>query len=140
LAALATGCASPSVDPDQPLADGTYEGVSSEDEDGATGLVTLDVSDGQVVDCEFEVVLPDGTAKDEDYGKDSSGEVANDAYYAKAQAAVAAFDRYAAQLVEVGYPQDVDVISGATWAHEQFVEAASLAMRAAQEAWEADSK
>jgi major membrane immunogen (membrane-anchored lipoprotein) len=140
LAALIAGCAGPSVDTDKPLADGSYEGVSGEDEDGATGLVTVEISDGKVVACDFEVIQKDGSPKDEDYGKDSSGEVANDAYYAKAQAAVQAFDEYAAELVEVGYPQDVDVISGATWAYEQFVEGAVKAMREAQAAWSEDGQ
>ncbi|MDR2373784.1 MAG: hypothetical protein LBD77_06745 [Bifidobacteriaceae bacterium] len=138
LAAVLAGCGGPSVDTDKPLADGTYAATSGEDEDGAIGRVTIEVSGGAVVACEFDVILEDGTPKDENYGKDSSGEVANDAYYAKAQAAVAAFDRYAAELIAVGYPQEVDVISGATWAHEQFVEGAVKAMRQAQEAWAED--
>jgi major membrane immunogen (membrane-anchored lipoprotein) len=138
LATLLAGCAGPTVDRDRPLADGTYQATSGEDEDGAIGRVIIEVVDGKVVACAFDVIQKDGTPKDEDYGKDSSGEIANDGYYAKAQAAVEAFDRYASQLIEVGYPQDVDVISGATWAHEQFVEGAAQAMRQAQDAWDDD--
>ncbi|MDR1151867.1 MAG: FMN-binding protein [Bifidobacteriaceae bacterium] len=131
---LASGCGSsvPPVDRDKPLADGTYSGLSGEDEDGATGQVTLTVRDGAVAEVDFEVVNRDGTPKDENYGKDSTGAIANSEYYAKAQAAVEAFDVYAAQLIEVGYPDEVDVISGATWAYDQFVEASTEALLTAQ--------
>jgi major membrane immunogen (membrane-anchored lipoprotein) len=131
---MVSGCGAsvPALDREIPFADGTYEGVSGQDEEGATGLVTLTVRDGAVAEVDFEVVQADGRAKDEDYGKDSSGQIANSEYYAKAQAAVEAFDVYAAQLIEVGYPDEVDVISGATWAYNQFVEAATEALREAQ--------
>jgi len=92
------------------------------------------VAEGRVAAAEFWVVGADGQLKDESYGLDSAGQVANQDYYAKAQAAVAAFPVYARQLVEVGYPDDVDVIAGATWAHDQFVEAATAALLASQEA------
>jgi major membrane immunogen (membrane-anchored lipoprotein) len=134
VAMLAGGCGGgvEALDRDKPLADGTFTGFSGKDEDGAVGQVTVTVVDGAVRDAGFEVVLPDGQPKDEDYGKDSSGQIANSEYYAKAQAAVDAFDVYAAQLIEVGYPDEVDAISGATWAYDQFVEASTAALRLAQ--------
>jgi major membrane immunogen (membrane-anchored lipoprotein) len=129
----AAGCGSgAALDPAKPLADGEFSAESAPDEEGAIGQVTITVTDGAVSAATFEVYQEDGTAKDSDYGKDSSGHVANPDYYRKAQAAVAAFDVYAAQLVEVGLPQDVDVVSGATWAHDQFVEAAVEALETSQ--------
>jgi major membrane immunogen (membrane-anchored lipoprotein) len=134
LAFLLGACAgaSPSLDPSIPFKDGTYSGVSAPDEEDAVGEVTLTVKGGAVVEASFEVVAKDGTPKDESYGKDSGGRIANSEYYAAAQKAVAAFDVYAAQLVEVGVPEDVDVISGATWAHDQFVQAATAALLKSQ--------
>ncbi|MDR1294243.1 MAG: hypothetical protein LBK59_04700 [Bifidobacteriaceae bacterium] len=131
---VASGCGTSAqpIDRTIPLVDGTYSGLSGEDEDGAVGQVTLTVRDGAVAQAGFEVVQEDGTPKGEDYGKDSTGRIANSEYYAKAQAAVEAFDVYAAQLIKVGYPDDVDVISGATWAHTQFVEASTEALLKAQ--------
>ncbi|MDR3201706.1 MAG: hypothetical protein LBT54_00980, partial [Bifidobacteriaceae bacterium] len=107
---------------------------SGPDEDQAVGRVTVTVRGGRVAEADFGVFLKDGTSKDEYYGAGASGALAGSAYYAEAQAAVAAFDVYAARLVEVGYPEDVDLISGATWAHGQFIEAATAALEDAQEA------
>jgi major membrane immunogen (membrane-anchored lipoprotein) len=120
------------LDRAKPLIDGTYTGTSGQDEDGAVGQVTVVVEAGAVADVEFDVVQVDGRPKDESYGKDSAGQIANSEYYAKAQVAVEAFDVYAAQLIEVGYPDEVDVISGATWAYHQFVEASTQALRSSQ--------
>jgi major membrane immunogen (membrane-anchored lipoprotein) len=122
----------PPLDRDIPFTDGTFSGLSGKDEEGAVGRVTLTVAQGKVAEVDFEVVQSDGTPKDAEYGKDSDGQISNTEYYAKAQAAVEAFDVYAAQLIEVGYPGDVDVISGATWAYEQFVEASTEALQASQ--------
>jgi major membrane immunogen (membrane-anchored lipoprotein) len=132
LAALA-GCAG-GLDKTLPLADGEYAATSSPDEEGATGRLTIVVDGGRITAADFTVVQADGSPKDESYGLDSTGQVANADYYEDAQAAVAAFAVYARQLVEVGFPDDVDVISGATWAHDQFVEAATAAIEAAQAA------
>ncbi|MBQ8974158.1 MAG: FMN-binding protein, partial [Oscillospiraceae bacterium] len=79
-AALMTGCGSASY------ADGTYEGTSSVyegDEDGSGagyGVVTLTISGGKITDCQYSTYEPDGTLKDEDYGK-QDGEVANKDFY-----------------------------------------------------------
>jgi major membrane immunogen (membrane-anchored lipoprotein) len=136
---LAAGCsAGPSLDRDRPFQDGVFEGRSAPDEEGAIGHVTITVRQGAVAQVDFVVVGADGQPKDETYGLDSTGQIANQAYYRQAQAAVAAFPVYARQLVEVGYPEDVDVISGATWAHDQFVEAATAALLESQDLGESD--
>lgn len=64
--------------------------------------------------------------------KSSSGEVFNQDYYKKAQAAVASYREYSDNLTKVGDPAKVDVITGATVAHRQFVQAAIRAIAAAQ--------
>ncbi|MDR0504483.1 MAG: FMN-binding protein [Bifidobacteriaceae bacterium] len=132
LLACLTACSGPTVDRSKPLLDGVFEGVSSPDEEGAIGHISVTVAGGRVTEAQFTVVGADGKLKDQSYGLDSDGQIANRNYYAKAQAAVAAFPVYARELVEVGYPQDVDVISGATWAHDQFVEAATQALQRSQ--------
>ena len=67
----------------------------------------------------------DGTPKDKNYGKDG-------AYYAVAQKAVSSLDEYADALVSAGTPDGIDVISGATYLHDQAVEAAKKALKSAQ--------
>ena len=56
----------------------------------------------------------------------------NQDYYKKAQAAVASYQEYSENLTKVGDPAKVDVITGATVAHQQFVQAAIRAIAAAQ--------
>ena len=56
----------------------------------------------------------------------------NQDYYKKAQAAVASYQEYSDNLTQVGDPAKVDVITGATVAHQQFVQAAIRAIAAAQ--------
>jgi major membrane immunogen (membrane-anchored lipoprotein) len=136
-AALA-GCGSgaPPFDSSLPLADGVWVGESSPDEDGAFGRSTVTVAGGEVIGSEYVTVQAGGSIKAEDYGKDSSGQIANRSAYRAAQKAVAAFDVYARELLEVGVPADVDVVSGATIAHGQFLEAATDALTQAQAAVE----
>lgn len=131
---LLSGCGQ-DVD-DRPLQDGTFSGTSEPDEQGASAQVTVTVADGDVVDVEFVTVQADGSLKDEDYGTASDGQVANEDYYRRAQAAVDAFEVYAAQLVDVDDPGEVDVIAGATISHRQFVEAANEALTASRDAAE----
>ena len=97
------------------LADGSYEGTSSvyTNPDGS------DAGNG------------DGTEKGADYGK-KQGSVANRDFYNKAQKAVKACDEYAKLLVQSGNPDDIDAISGATINHDQFVEAAKIALDSAK--------
>lgn len=129
-----SGCGSKSY------ADGTYTAQSSEyvnDEDDSTagngyGVVTLTISGGKITACEFKTYEPDGTLKDEDYGKEN-GEIANKDFYNKAQKALAACDKYAEALVSAGNIKDVDAISGATINYSEFKETVGLALKQAEQ-------
>ena len=73
--------------------DGTYTGKSTvfegdEGEGDGYGVVTLTIEGGAIIACDFKTYEPDGTLKDEDYGK-QNGEIANQDYYNKAQKALA---------------------------------------------------
>ena len=107
------------------LKDGSYIGQSSVldanvDGDGYV-VVSIKVADGKLADASFEAYEPDGTLKDKDYGKDG-------AYYAVAQKALSAGDDYLEQFKETGDPQAIDAVSGATYLHDMFVEAAQGAL------------
>ena len=106
------------LDMSKPLQDGTWSAQSNADDQGSVGTITITVEGG--------------SDKGGDYGKDSSGRVFNQDYYDKAQAAVASFEEYSEKLTETGDPAKVDVISGATVAHQQFVQAAIRAIAQAQ--------
>ena len=120
--------------------DGTYTGQSAVfegDEDGngdGYGVVTLTIKDNQITDCTFLTYEPDGTLKDENYGK-VNGEVMNQDYYNKAQKAVQGSAQYATLFLESGSlnPTDVDAISGATFSYDQFVDAVFDALKQAEE-------
>jgi major membrane immunogen (membrane-anchored lipoprotein) len=114
-----------------------FVGESSPDEQGAYGRSTVTVRGGEIVASEYVTVQANGSVKAEDYGKDSSGQVANRSAYRAAQKAVAAFDVYARELIETGVPADVDSVSGATIAYGQFLEASTAALVASQEGREA---
>ncbi|MEY8352696.1 FMN-binding protein [Lachnospiraceae bacterium 54-53] len=114
------------------LKDGTYSGMSSEDDKGAYGEATVTVADGKITDCEYVTWQKDGTVKDENYGK-VNGDISNQDYYDKAQLAVKAMDQYAKQLVKVRKPEDVDAVSGATVSYDQFREAVDDALDKARE-------
>ena len=105
------------LDMSKPLSDGTW---------------TITVEGGRITATSYETTLADGTDKGAEYGKSSSGEVFNEDYYKKAQAAVASYQEYSDNLTQVGDPAKVDVITGATVAHQQFVQAAIRAIAAAQ--------
>lgn len=110
-------------------ADGVYSGRSSdfqEDESGngaGYGEVELEIKDNAVVACTFKMYELDGTLKDENYGSDLSKE-----NRLKAQKAVQSADKYAAQLIDVGQPDGVDAISGATISYNEFLEAVEDAL------------
>ncbi|MDO5727378.1 MAG: FMN-binding protein [Bowdeniella nasicola] len=130
---LLSACSPPElVDMSQPLNDGEYVGKSNPDEQDAIGIVTITVTDGKITSTSYETVTKDGEEKGVDYGKTSQGEVGNREFYQRAQAAVASYDEYAAQLTEKQDPTEVDVISGATVAHSQFLQAAVRAVLQAQ--------
>jgi major membrane immunogen (membrane-anchored lipoprotein) len=111
--------------------DGTYTGRSGEDDTGAWGEVTLSVTAGKVSACEFVTWQKDGTVKDENYGK-VNGEISNRDFYDKAQLAVAAMEEYAAGYLKTGNVKDVEAVSGATIAYNQFLEAVENALEQAK--------
>ena len=94
-------------------------------------MVKITVKDNAITECSFKTYEPDGKEKDSEYGK-KQGSVANRDFYNKAQKAVKACDEYANLLVQSGNPDDIDAISGATINHDQFVEAAKIALDAAK--------
>ncbi|MBQ5316659.1 MAG: FMN-binding protein [Oscillospiraceae bacterium] len=117
--------------------DGTYEGRSESREgneggygDGY-GVVTLTIKDNTIIACEYKTYQPDGTVKDENYGK-QDGEIANTDFYNKAQRPVKACDQYAKELVEKGKLDSVDAVSGATISYDEFREAVKDALRQAK--------
>ena len=121
-------------------ADGTYKAQSQEyvnDEDDSTagngyGVVELTISGGAITACTFQTYELDGSLKDSEYGKEN-GEIANKDFYNKAQKALAACDKYAAQLVEKGNIKEVDAISGATVNYNEFKEAVGDALKQAEQ-------
>lgn len=125
--AVFSGCGQSMSASDYP--DGTYTGSSTPDDDGAIGTVTFTIADGVITDASFVIRDADGTPHDESYGlSKSTGEPIDQAFYQRAQAAVAAEQRYVAQFKEVGDADEVDVIAGASLSHHQFIEAVTDAL------------
>ena len=122
--------------------DGTYtsrsaeyiSGSEDEEESEANGYgeIEITISGGAITECKFATYQLDGTPKDEDYGK-VDGEIKNRDFYNKAQRARAACDNYAQQLKAKGSLDAVDAISGATINYDEFKEAASAALKQAEE-------
>jgi major membrane immunogen (membrane-anchored lipoprotein) len=111
--------------------DGVYTGRSGEDDTGAWGEVSLTIGEGKIRGCEFVTWQKDGTVKDEDYGK-INGEISNRVYYDRAQLAVEAMKKYAADYVRTGDLKEVEAVSGATIAYDQFLEAVEHALEQAK--------
>jgi major membrane immunogen (membrane-anchored lipoprotein) len=111
--------------------DGVYTGTSRPDESGAYGSIRITVSGGKISDCDFITIQKDGSIKDEDYGK-INGEISNVDFYNKAQLAVRAMEQYALDFVEKQDLNKIDAVSGATIAHDQFIEAADKALETAK--------
>jgi major membrane immunogen (membrane-anchored lipoprotein) len=111
--------------------DGLYTGRSGADDTGAWGEVTITVTAGKIRDCEFITRQKDGTIKDENYGK-INGEISNRDYYDKAQLAVEAMKKYVAEYRRNGSLKDVEAVSGATIAYDQFMEAVEIALEKAK--------
>jgi major membrane immunogen (membrane-anchored lipoprotein) len=111
--------------------DGLYTGRSGEDDTGAWGEVRLTVGAGKISGCEFVTWQKDGSVKDENYGK-INGEISNQVYYDKAQLAVEAMKKYAAGYLRTGSLKDVEAVSGATIAYNQFIEAVENALEKAK--------
>jgi major membrane immunogen (membrane-anchored lipoprotein) len=112
--------------------DGIYSGRSAEDDTGAWGEVTIAIADGAVSACDFITREKDGTIKGEDYGK-INGVIASQDYYDKAQLAVRAMEQYAREYVEKQRLKDIDAVSGATIAYDQFNEAVGYALEQARQ-------
>jgi major membrane immunogen (membrane-anchored lipoprotein) len=111
--------------------DGVYTGRSGGDDKGAWGEVTLSVTGGKISGCEFITRQKDGSIKDENYGK-VNGEISNRDFYDKAQLAVEAMKKYAADYIKAGNIKDVEAVSGATIAYNQFLEAVEQALEKAR--------
>jgi major membrane immunogen (membrane-anchored lipoprotein) len=111
--------------------DGVYSGRSGEDDTGAWGEVRITIEAGKVGGCEFVTRQKVGTIKDTEYGK-INGEISNPAYYEKAQLAVEAMKKYAADYTRAGSLKGVEAVSGATIAYDQFLEAVENAMETAK--------
>ena len=114
--------------------DGTFSAESfmfvnddGTDDGNGYGVVTLTLKDGEITDCTFQTFEPDGTLKDENYGK-VDGEISNRDFFNKAQKAVRSCDEYARILVETGSIKEVDAISGATVNYDEFVDAVDGAL------------
>jgi major membrane immunogen (membrane-anchored lipoprotein) len=125
LALLAAGCGSGGY------RDGVYPGRSGEDDTGAWGEARITIEAGKVRGCEFVTWQKDGTVKDGEYGK-INGEISNQVYYDKAQLAVEAMKKYAADYLEAGDLKAVEAVSGATIAYNQFLEAVENALEHAR--------
>lgn len=109
------------------FADGTYTGVSRPDDQGGYGEVSVTIAGNDVTATEFVLKEADGSVKGEDYGK-TNGEIISQEVYAKAQAGIAAAPGYAAQFVETDDLSAVDVVTGASLSHVQFLEAVADAL------------
>ena len=129
---LAACTPSTGLDMTKPMSDGTWTAQSNADDQGSIGTITITSRAGASPRPPTRPTLADGTDKGTEYGKNSAGEVFNEDYYKKAQAAVASYREYSDNLTQVGDPAKVDVITGATVAHQQFVQAAIRAIAAAQ--------
>ncbi|MDU2066056.1 MAG: FMN-binding protein [Sporomusaceae bacterium] len=110
--------------------DGTYKGVSSPDERGAVGQITIIVQQGRISKADYEGVQKDGKIKDADYGK-TNGKIENPEFYKKAQQALQGARSYGSKLVAVQDVAKVDAVSGATVSYKQFAEAATKALEQA---------
>ena len=125
LTLLAAGCGSGGY------RDGVYTGRSGEDDTGAWGEARITLKAGKVIGCEFITRQKDGTVKDAEYGK-INGEIANQVYYDKAQLAVEAMKKYAAEYLAAGDLKAVEAVSGATISYDQFLEAVENALETAK--------
>ncbi len=107
--------------------DGTYKGVSTDEENGSSMEVEITIKDGEISACTLVAYDDKGDVKDENYGKD-----AGDALYKKAQRAVDGIKQYPDLLVEAGNLEDVDAVAGATVSCKQFKLAAKAALKEAE--------
>lgn len=126
-----SGCAQSMQAADYP--DGDYRGSSAPDDAGAIGTVEFTIAAGTITRASFVITDADGTPHDENYGlSKATGKPVDEAFYQRAQAAVAAEQQYVTQFREVGDADEVDVIAGASLSHRQFVEAVTDALSRAE--------
>lgn len=109
------------------LKDGTYTGVSSEDDFGGHMEVTITVADGKITDTEVKNLQKDGSEKGEDYGKEAGEEG-----HKTAQMTLEASQTYGQKLTKKGSVEEVEAVTGATQSYNQFVEAANDAINQAK--------
>ena len=109
------------------LKDGTFEGVSSKDDEGAYGKVKIIINNEKIEEVEFQTIQKDGSIKDSEYGK-RNGTIVDQNFYNKAQLAVSAMKSYGQELEEKQSLDEVEVISGATISYNQFKEAVEAAL------------
>ncbi len=108
--------------------DGTYEGMSSKDDHGGYGIVTITVTEGEITDCTYVEYTDQERVKDETYG-----EGLGDDLYAVAQLAVEGMKDYPIQFMESKDIEQIDAVTGATTSHGHFVEATEIALASAVE-------
>lgn len=127
------GCSEPVATDvaDGGFADGSYTGLSAPDDTGAFGEISITIAGSDITAAEFLLKEADGALKDADYGK-TNGEIINEEVYARAQAGIAAAPVYAARLVETDDLAEVDLVTGASLSHAQFVEAVTDALAQAR--------
>jgi major membrane immunogen (membrane-anchored lipoprotein) len=112
---------------DSEYTDGTYTGRSTNDDTDAYGVVTITLKDNIVSECTFLTYNSNGTVKDDTYGLGGSDDM-----YQKAQLAVDAMKKYARDFVGHIDPEDVETVTGATIAYNQFLEAVHDALNKAK--------
>ncbi|MDR1568046.1 MAG: FMN-binding protein [Streptococcaceae bacterium] len=115
---------------DSVLNNGTFQGVSAKDDEGAFAKVKLKIVKHQIQSVDFQTIQKDGSIKDASYGK-RNGEIHDQVFYNKAQLAVKAMDIYREQLEQKKSLKSVEVISGATISYNQFKEAVNNALEKA---------
>lgn len=109
------------------LKEGTFEGVSSKDDEGAYGKVKITIENKRIETVEFQTIQKDGSIKDSEYGK-RNGEITNQNFYNKAQLAVNAMKSYSQELEKKQSLDEVEAVSGATISYNQFKEAVEDAL------------
>ena len=102
--------------------DGSYHGVSSNDDWGGRVEADITIENGMIVAAELHNIDKDNNEKGEDYGKDT----VNPGWIKIAQ-------DYPKQLVSTNDIEQVEVISGATNSYDLFKEAVNNALSQAKE-------
>lgn len=109
--------------------DGSYHGVSSNDDWGGRVEADITIENGMIVAAELHNIDKDNNEKGEDYGKDTG----NPGLIKIAQDAIKNAQDYPKQLVSTNDIEQVEVISGATNSYDLFKEAVNNALSQAKE-------